>query len=296
MTNPTDAWQVQTLDSPKVLSPYTLQIHHAAQLVALVGNSLLPKNSDDSQSNMEWISRKHALLGRDTLLNQTIRMGLIYHPFELHIFDHNMDSLDNLNLEGRTTKLAINWIRDHIAVLGGDTEAVQPISHFEIPHHPLNDGANFELPNPIYHIEMAKYRSNADLILKEFSLKFEHASDARIWPHHFDSGVYIPLAFDNMGRATHSIGIGFAIADNDVDEYYYYINHWMAKEKPNYDLLPMLEGEGYWVMDNWVGAVLPVSKLLSNTDSQGQHQQVSRFLSSGINASLEMLGLKHLAI
>lgn len=290
MTNPTDAWHIQTLDSTKVLNPYTLQVHHAAQLVAMVGHALLSQEEDDSQSNMEWIARKGALLGRDIPLAQTIRMGLLYHPFELHIFDHNMDSLDNLNLEGRTKQLAINWIKDHIFVLGGDSKKVKPIEHFEIPHHALEKGAVFELPNPIYHLEMAKFRSNADMLLKELSLQFEHASEVRIWPHHFDTGVYIPLAFDDHGKATHSIGLGLAVADQVVDEYYYYINHWTKTGETNDQNLPELKGGGQWTKSGRKMAILPLSALLANTEPHDQHLQALTFFKSGINASLELTG------
>ncbi len=289
MINPTDAWHIQTLDSPKVLNPYTLQVHHAAQLVAMVGQGLLPTEDDDSQSNMEWVDRRGALLGKDIPLSRTIRMGLLYHPFELHIFDHNMDSLDNLNLEGRTKQLAINWIKDHVTVLDGEADKVKPFEHFEIPAHPLDEGAVFELPNPIYHLEMAKYRSNADLILKEIKRKFEHASEVRIWPHHFDTAINIPLAFDEKGKATHAIGIGLAVADEQVDEYYYYVNHWANSEKKEKNNLPELKGGGIWTKGKNKMAVLPASKLLTHTEAAEQYQQAQDFLESGINASLILI-------
>lgn len=290
MIHPADAWHVQTLDSPKVLNPYTLQLHHAAQLVAMVGHGLLPKEADDSQSNMEWIDRRGALLGNDIPLARTIRMGLLYHPFELHIFDHNLDSLDNLNLEGRTKQTAINWIKDHITALGGDAAQVKPIEHFDIPHHPLEDGAEFELPNPIYHLEMAKYRSNADLVLKEIQLKFEQASEVRIWPHHFDTGLYIPLAFDETGKATHSIGIGLAVANEVVDEYYYYVNHWQQSGQAAPKKLPDLKGGGQWTKKKNKMAVLSASALLTHTEAAEQYHQTLEFLESAIQASLMILG------
>jgi hypothetical protein len=296
MINPTDAWHTQTLDSPKVLNPYTLQVHHAAQLVAMVGHGLLPKEKDDSQSNMEWIDRRGALLGKDIPLAQTIRMGLLYHPFELHIFDHNLDSLDNLNLEGRTKQLAINWIKDHITALGGDAEKVKPIGHFDIPHHPLDNGAEFELPNPIYHLEMAKYRSNADLILKEIKMQFEQASEVRIWPHHFDTGLYIPVAFDETGQATHSIAIGLAVADDSLDEYYYYVNPWQQSGEAAPDSLPKLDGGGQWTKGKNKMAVLPASTLLRHTEAPEQYHQTLEFLESAIKASLMILGKEEAGI
>ncbi len=293
MTNTTDSWQLQTLDSPKVLNSYTLQVHHAAQLVAMVGHSLLPKEKDDSQSNMEWSTRRHAILGRDIELNQVIRMGLIYHPFELHLFDHNLDSLDNLNLEGRTMQLAINWIKDHIDVLGGNGAQVKPISHFTLPKHPLDKGAVFELPTPVLHIEMAKYRSNADLILKELAGRFEHATEVRIWPHHFDTGCFIPLAFDDQGQPSHAMGLGLAVADGMMDEYYYYITHQVKGHKPEYVDLPDLAGGGEWKKGEWVGAVLPVSRLLKSNDAHEQHVQALSFFESGIAATMQLLGLEN---
>lgn len=296
MTNPETIWQLQTLDSPKILNPLVLQIHHAAQFVSLMGNSLLPKTPDDAQSNMEWVSSKHAIVGRDIELDKGIRVGLLYHPFELHVFDANLDTIEYINLGGETKKEVLNWLRSIVKALGGPPDQIKAITHFEIPHHAVDEGHPFEIQNLVYHQEMAKFRSNADFILKEFTEKFGHNAEVRVWPHHFDSGSYIPLEFDDKGAITKALGLGMAIADHVVDEYYFYITHSAKKDQINYNNLPTLDGEGQWTIDKWVGATLPISRLLDASSETEQYAMASAFFKSGINATLELLGKDDLKV
>lgn len=283
-------WQVQTLDSPQVLNSYMLQIHHAAQFVASMGNAFCAKESDDSQSNLAWISSRHGLLGHEIKFDTSIWVGLLYHPFELHIFDTNLDSIAYLNLGGEKKSDIILWLKQQITTLGGHPDHFRMIDHFEIPHHPTMDGEPFVIRNMVYHQEMAKYRSNAALVLKELAEQFEHASKVRIWPHHFDIGAFIPLAFSEQNTPTKAISIGLAVADHRINEYYYYVSQWLAEGNVQYENLPPLDSGGDWIcQEDYNGAVLPISALLKTTNAEAQHQLLYQFFTSAINASLKLL-------
>src|SRR4029079_7803840 len=101
------------------------------------------------------------------------------------------------------------------------------------------------------------------------------ASDVRCWPHHFDIATLITPA---EGK---SVGVGLEPGDNYYDEPYFYVNMLPA---PDAKALPdSLEGDGVWHTQEWIGAVLPVSRITS--DSQSQESQVQRFLRSAIDTA-----------
>jgi hypothetical protein len=66
--------------------------------------------------------------------------------------------------------------------------------HFEIPKHPLDDGATFSVKDKAYFQESVRQRHNAEIILLEISNQHSNTAPVRVWPHHFDTGTYIPLA------------------------------------------------------------------------------------------------------
>ncbi|MEL7122265.1 MAG: hypothetical protein AAFO07_22640, partial [Bacteroidota bacterium] len=141
---PASLWQLQTLDPVSALNPYTQQIHNAAQFIALMGNSYLPKEADDSHTNIEWVNHIGGLIGHEIHFeDHAIRLGLVYHPFELHLYDQNMDSIDYINLEGSTVAEGMEWLKTQVINLGGQADQLQPIQHYVLPEHELQKGGKF---------------------------------------------------------------------------------------------------------------------------------------------------------
>lgn len=107
-----------------------------------------------------------------------------------------------------------------------DTSKLRPISQFTIPKHQLNEGSSFTKPPRKILEEWTRYLCNAQLVLDAIKSQYAWASEVRVWPHHFDTGLYIPVSKDESGNDIQSIGLGLAIADAYVSEPYFYINHW----------------------------------------------------------------------
>ena len=79
--------------------------------------------------------------------------------------------------------------------------------------------------------------------------------EVRIWPHHFDTGVYFEQNY-KVG-----LGFGFAMDDDMVGEQYFYIAGYHLRSNFNYDDRASLSS-GRWIVDeDWKGAVLPISAL-----------------------------------
>ncbi len=287
MSIPTDAWPILTFPNPQQLTPIIVQLHHAAQLIAMVGDSLLPKAEDDSQSNLGW------RIGGAAFPGQPLPGG---HRFEL--YSENLDIglvngddqlLDRFHLVGLNREQAVNRIREIATAHGLHGEAIHPIRHFTLPDHPILHGAPFQMEDEILLKEAAHYRSVADIALRYFAEAFPGTGPVRIWPHHFDSGTVITAPASREGYADCTIGIGLAIADADVAEPYFYINHTSPNEAPAYDDLPALDA-GYWHTRNWTGAILPISELPKRPTARGQADLVEAFFRQGIEHSRQLLG------
>lgn len=290
-------WQTFQLANPSTLNNSIHQLHHAAQFIALLGNSLLPNVGDDSNTNMCWSDEIGGLAGRLLPLNIPVRLALVYDAFELRFVDKQYRTFSGLHLEGQKKREINDWIRETVTELGGRAEELRPIHHYQLPHHPTESGAPFRKTSTLELQELARYRHNARLILEEMSSQFENAAPVRVWPHHFDTASLLPVGFDETGEMVQSVGIGLAIPDDYYDELYFYVNHWSAAgDELDYEELPELPEGGRWHRKDWVGAVLKASELNLAEKGSGQYEKAWRFLRAGINESLRLLGEGQMAI
>ena len=290
--HPPDQWQSLTHPAPAHLHETLINLHHAGQLVALTGNSLIPKRPDDSQSNLGWVMDLHWLLGHPiTCGTQPLHMALDTHTFRLLVTDEMHNILAQYNLVGKTSAEGLDWIRVVLPQFGISADQIQPITHYALPPHPISDGAAFD-PDPEALNELTSHRHNAEIILSSYTSKFPTASSIRVWPHHFDSGSYIPVGQDENGNDNLSLSLGLAIPDELFSEGYYYITTWSKDGNIDYSSLPELSA-GEWNTQSWTGAVLRASEIAALSGPM-QLRLTQDFFDSGIRAALKLLGKEDL--
>lgn len=282
-------WQHLTKTEKDPLNQASKQLHHAAQFPAIFGHNLLPEASDDSQSSLHWIPSIGALASQEANLKRRVRMALVYNNFQLQLINENEESLGVFPLSGQTPTTAISFVRTQARELGLKSNDISLIDHFELPDHPIKEGAPFQMVSPAAHQELARYRNNATLLLQAIAADYEYAAPVATWPHHFDTASLITVKFDDQSNAKKTIGIGFAIAGDLCDEHYFYVNHWQEEGAPNYDTLPNLPGGASWKTDDWKGAILPISKVIEAGDAAAQCALAEDFLKKGIEASMALL-------
>lgn len=280
-------WKQLVYKEPAQLQSAISYLHHAAQLVAMVGNSLLPKQEDDSQSTLQWLPGVNALAGQ--MIDGKFRAALRYLPFELLVLDDENRIREGEFIPERTKEQLLQWLQKAVTRAGGDGKKIRPITHFEIPDHEVKHGNAFPDFNSAYHNELIHYRANADWILNEVTGLYKDTSPVRTWPHHFDTGAVITVEREADGSPASTIGIGWAIPDDNFDQPYYYVNHWTKAKTLDYDALPELEGSGNWYLKSWKGAALMSSKVVSQHLAADQQQEVLQFFRSAIRATKGML-------
>jgi len=100
--------------------------------------------------------------------------------------------------------------------------------------------------------------------------------EIRIWPHHFDTGIYTKI------NSKISLGFGLAMQDAMAGSPYFYMSGYPAQGKLEYNHLPS-NGPWKWqTKTDWQGAYLPLTEFDSKT-IKDQESLLHLFLSSVFN-------------
>ncbi len=259
--------------------------HHAVQFIARAGKHLIPEKADDSHTNMEWKAPVSSFVGN--YLPHFLMVGLCIPDLRLILYNENYYILHSLELPGLTGKKIFKWLNEALLANKVESQSLKYDLHYKIPEHEKFNDHPFSEPQTEIAEATAALRSVANEILEEWAEEEPSAAAVKIWPHHFDTGTFFPW-YDKDGNMTKSIGLGLAIADELVDEPYFYVNHWTAEEIKNY---PNLEtpGDGQWIIGDWKGSVLPYSAVSSYESAKEQEKAVRIFFDESVRLTRELL-------
>ncbi|NOQ23828.1 MAG: hypothetical protein GQ564_00560 [Bacteroidales bacterium] len=272
-------WKLLTSQFNIDLQEALLQQHHAAQFIAMVGKYLVPQQADDSNTNMLYSLEQELLIGNK--LSNGMHIALHLADLKLNIEDENFSSKHEISLKGKTKNQVFNELKQVLEKFDINVTSLVNELHYEIPAHNLDKGLVFNILDMESFRENTFYRINAEIIINDIASDFDSASTVRIWPHHFDTGSYIPLEFDAKNEITKSINIGWAIPDEMINEPYYYLSLWTKNTVVDFNKLPAPDA-GEWITTGWNGGILKLSDILKKTSSKSQYDHVKTFFNSGI--------------
>ena len=205
----------------------------------------------------------------------------------LMVFDEGGATADSTSLEGQTIDSAVSWLEEVVAARsGGATERPIRIRDYEMPAHPVAEGAAFVLDHPPAFAELARWFANGNLVLKDLTSSDRGWAEVRFWPHHFDLGTVISLESSGDASSGRSIGVGLSPGDTSYPEPYFYVNPYGLADPPADP--PPLESGGRWHTDGWFGAVLTATATVANPGGT-QESAVSSFLRGAIDAAGNLL-------
>jgi len=276
--------KLKNFDKNKLNREITLQ-HHAVQFIARAGKHLIPEKADDSHTNMEWKTPVSSFVGNH--LPHFLLVGLRIPDLRLLLYNENYYILHSLELPGLTGREIFKWLTEALQANKIEAQNLKYDLHYEIPDHNQYDEDPFPEPRTEIAEATAALRSDASEILAEWAQKEPSAAPVKVWPHHFDTGTFYPY-YDKDGSIKKSIGLGLAIADELVDEPYFYVNHWAKETIKQY---PELEapGDGKWIINGWKGSVLPYSKITTYNTSNEQEKAVRKFFEESVRITRKLL-------
>ena len=283
MNPPLNPWKRLDRISPTALLDARLELHHAAQLVAIgIGRSLVPSRSDDGHTTLTWRGAtwwSEAIPGGEAL-----RAGLRPEGLELVLGD------ERLGLIGKTRQQGLDWLRGQLGALGLDGDAAALDIHYDLPDHPVAGGACFRAELGPGFEQLAAWYGAADGLLREMATQYG-GSPVVTWPHHFDSATLLTLDPTEAGdkesgeEAGRSIGIGLSPGDGNFAQPYFYVTPWPVPAEDPAEL-PL----GFWTREKFFGAILTGEDLLA---AGGDPEDgARRYLETAISGGLRSLGAR----
>lgn len=246
-------------------------LHWLSQVLTKVNRTFVPEEEDDSHTNLHFDVLGSRIYGR-----------WISTPSGKIIFYLDLESLSFRWMDQKRTilheKSVLNaGLKDlegdagaFLAKLGKNTEGLEDPLHFELPDYGIKrlsqeDITLSGLQSWEYYRELANMASFGMLCY------LQEESEIRIWPHHFDTGIYTQI--------TEQLGIGFGLAMEDpmVGEPYFYLSAYAGDSTINYSRLNDLSSGRWETQASWKGAVLPLSDLPASSKPEAL-KVIGRFI------------------
>jgi hypothetical protein len=268
-------WKTVGRTDDAALREARLQAHWAAQCLAAAGSTLAAPQPDDSHTSAGWLPELRGLAGGE--LPGGYRAALLLPTLTLALLQGD-EAADQQPLDGHTLAEALDWLADAVERRIGSLPARLARPTYELAPHPIGSGERFRTPGSAALEELTRWYENAARFLENVGAQVPGESPVRCWPHHFDIATLIRLDPTSTDPETApSIGVGLSPGDDSYGEPYFYVSPWPP---PDPATLPSLEGPGHWHTRNWVGAVLPASRITSSPSPRHQAQRVAAHLAA----------------
>lgn len=231
------------------------QIHWLSQIIAKVNKALVPEKEDDSHTNLYFDAISKRLIGRwiDTPEGKIMcALNLTNHSFEW--LNNHLQNQSAISIEKKELKDLEQEVSEYPKSLGLNISKIANPQHFEIPDYKISAIQQEELTEEGIK-KWSKVRELANNACLAITGYLQPESEIRIWPHHFDTGIY--------SQVTKSFGIGFglAIEDSMVGEPYFYLSGYSSGTPIQYKNLTNLDSGKWFTGEHWNGAVLPLGEI-----------------------------------
>jgi len=261
--------------APSELVRERIVLHWAVQPLAAAADALLGTWSDHGQNTFAWSDAREALVGHD--LGDGLRLALEPDALQVLLLDAGERVVWERALVDATLDEALASIVEALAEQGLDASGATldgVRANGEYPDHPVRDGGTFAPGDDAARAELGRWYAAARRALVDVTGGESHASEPRVWPHHFDLGQLVLLDPELGAERGRSIGLGLSPGDAYLAEPYLYVNPY---PRPDGVELPGVDG-GRWETHAFLGAVLPASEALASDG--GAELAMVRFVSS----------------
>jgi hypothetical protein len=279
-------WQLLTYPSLENIDQARKQCHQAIQNVAAVGRSFSPESKGDEFANLVWDADLQRLVGRWVEADIKFRSSICIKDFEVYLVDENIETISSFAMQDKKQRDVMVWLEHEMSQLGADFSRINLAYPYDIPEYTTAKGEEFHVDDISACHELSRLYHNTALILKEILEKESNVSDVKCWPHHFDLAATITRLDTGDPETSRSIGVGMSPGDQYYAEPYFYVSPWPY---PMNDLIDLSSLGAHWHQEDWVGAVLPISKMVGDNLIQDQRKKVFNFYHTSIEFLKELL-------
>lgn len=230
-------------------------LHQLSQLIAKVNKAYLPHLSDDSHTNLAFDEIGRRITGRwFTWETKSYLLVFDFQNWAYQLMDDKLNILIQIPQKDstvlQTQKALINELQD----MGIFAEQLSRPLHFKIPEYKFSK-QRIKQPSTKDLIQWEKIRAQANHFCRQFLDYLQKEAEVRIWPHHFDTGIYVEVN-SSMG-----LGFGLAMADSLVETpYYYFSGYSLRKGDLEWKKVKKLKVGKWIVEEGFLGAIWPVDE------------------------------------
>ncbi len=268
------SWEPLGSVPPRELAEARLLLHHAAQLLAAVGRSLVPPRPDDGHTSFEWDAG--AFVGQEVPGSPPWHAALRPCDLSLAVVTAGAEA-EHLALIGRTRDEALAWLAAAARARGTSADRLTLATPYALAEHPVASGAAFPSEEVGSLAELGRWFADGDALLRAVADAWPGAAPVRVWPHHFDVGSVLPLG-SGSGEAAPSLGVGLSPGDEGIAEPYLYVTLWPALPAEPLPTLPV----GSWQREGWLGALLTGSEIVAAGGGAAQAERATAFLTGAV--------------
>lgn len=234
-------------------------LHEINQLIAKFNRTFIPGKKDDSHTNFSFDAGSGRIYSHWAEIkgNKYIFcFNVILFQFEL--LNDSFMLLKSVAVRSKNLESIENEIESILSEWGFDTKGFKKAMHYNIGEQTLWNN-KIEQPSEAAIKTWAAYRNMANDSCFNL-LQFLQKNEAiRIWPHHFDTGIYVEVN-QKLG-----IGFGLAIKDDMIGEaYFYFVPYGLGDFSINFKNVPEMTIGSWIISENWTGFAIPLGELQKN--------------------------------
>ena len=240
---------------PTALAATRLQLHHALQVPASFGPSLLAPRPDWSHLAFTVDVERGVLWSEPDDRGQ--RAGLGFEPFAWVVQsatdEASLEVAGHSPEEGRAWMARTLSLPPNVAALSAPPEGPPAREEGEGP---------FGVPDAREVRALAAWYVLAQRLL-DGRRGAQGAPALRLWPHHFDLALAFVLDPERDPEHARTVSLGFSPGDGSYAEPYVYATPWPI---PGPEVALAALPAGHWHREGWTGAVLRATELVAAAD------------------------------
>jgi len=235
-------------------------IHLLSQTIAKANRTFVPSKKDDSHTNIHFDFLGKRILGRwiETPKGK-VMLTLNLPELKFEWLNDSFQVVNSVDVVGKAVKDIELELVPQLTDLEMSSEGFLDKLHYDIPEYAFALDA-FSSIDPADMNSWMQTRNQANIICDTLLGHLQVASETRIWPHHFDTGIYAEVN-ENRG-----IGFGLAMEDAMGGDAYYYIAGYALKGDIDFSSVPTLDKGKWEIGENWKGAFLPINAIQNESD------------------------------
>ena len=249
------------------------KLHQLSQIIAKFNRSFVPKMKDDSHTNLQFDTIGNRILGRWISTQKgNVIIGLEIDQLRFTVFDQHWKVVFETSAIGKSQMEIEDSFKPFCVTYNLSFELFKAPLHFDItPYSFIED--KYDLLPLEGLLAWKKWRSIGFEMCAQLLKHLQVKSEIRIWPHHFDTGIYTEV--------NDVIAIGFGLAMKDevcITPYFYFSAYTLNDKNIDYDSFDPLQIGTWKIHSKMKGAVLEIEGVSKTEISLFIHKVAQAYL------------------